>query len=199
MQAIDTISISFAVPKPQTDDELLFAIGQGDLNAFEQVHDRYLPKLMHFAGRITGSSEAAEEVASDTLMVIWRTADRFEGRAKPSSWIFGIAYRLSLKQRQSIDRHKCDVLLDEELIDDDEDTAAMIMQQKDIGSALEQLTPQMCAVIELTYYSGYLYSEIAEILGCTVGTVKTRMMTARKRLREMLSDDALIFPENVVA
>ncbi|EHS51239.1 RNA polymerase, sigma-24 subunit, ECF subfamily [Rhizobium sp. PDO1-076] len=75
----------------------------------------------------------------------------------------------------------------------------MIMQQKDIGSALEQLTPQMCAVIELTYYSGYLYSEIAEILGCTVGTVKTRMMTARKRLREMLSDDALIFPENVVA
>lgn len=167
--------------------------------AFEKIYHRYFPKLMHFARRIAGSSEAAEEIANDTLMVVWRTADRFEGRSKPSSWIFGIAYRLSLKQRQSLGRRKGEVVLDENLVDDNSDTADAVMRQKDLDGALQQLTPELRAVVELTYYNGYLYTEIAEILGCPVGTVKTRMMTARRRLRAMLSDDPQLFSENAVA
>jgi RNA polymerase sigma-70 factor (ECF subfamily) len=73
------------------------------------------------------------------------------------------------------------------------------MHRKDLAQALDQLTPELRAVIELTYYNGYLYTEIAEILECPVGTVKTRMMTARRRLREMLSDEAYQFSENAVA
>jgi RNA polymerase sigma factor (sigma-70 family) len=199
MRIFETLRTSFKGSKSQTDDDLLRAVAAGDMAAFEQLHHRYFSKLMHFAKRITGSSESAEEVASDTLMVVWRTAERFEGRSKPSSWIFGIAYRLSLKQRQSILRHKEDVFLDDDLIDDNDDTAEIVMRQKDIGSALQQLTPELRAVVELTYYNGYLYTEVAVILGCPVGTVKTRMMTARRRLREMLSDDAVILSENAVA
>jgi RNA polymerase sigma-70 factor (ECF subfamily) len=184
---------------PQSEEALLAAVARGDVAAFEQIHRRYFPKLMHFAKRITGSPEAAEEVANDTLMIIWRTADRFEGRSKASSWIFGIAYRLSLKQRQSLGRRKGDVELDEGLVDDGHDTAKTVMHRKDLAQALDQLTPELRAVIELTYYNGYLYTEIAEILECPVGTVKTRMMTARRRLREMLSDEAYQFSENAVA
>lgn len=198
MRILETLRSSFNGHKPQTDDDLLIAIAGGDISAFELLHQRYFPKLMHFSKRITGSTEAAEEVASDALMVVWRTASRFEGRSKPSSWIFGIAYRLSLKQRLSIGRHDQNVLLDEDLADD-ADTATTVMQQKDIFGALQKLTPELRAVVELTYYNGYLYTEIAEILGCPVGTVKTRMMTARRRLREMLSDHAVIFSENAVA
>ena len=167
--------------------------------AFERLHQSYFSKLMHFAKRITGSSEAAEEIASDALMVVWRNAERFEGRSKPSSWIFGIAYRLSLKRRQAMGRYKEDVFLDDDLFDDNDDTATAVMRQKDVGSALQQLSPELRAVVELTYYNGYLYKEIAEILGCPVGTVKTRMMTARGRLRCLLSDDAVIVSENAVA
>ncbi|MEJ8472462.1 RNA polymerase sigma factor [Roseibium algae] len=184
---------------PQTDEALLAAIAKGDLAAFEHIHRRYLPKLMHFARRITGSHEAAEEIADDTLMVVWRTSNRFEGRSKPSSWIFGIAYRLSLKKRQSLDRQRNDVVLEDDLVSDDSDTAETYMLQKDLNSALERLTPELRAVVELTYYNGYLYTEIAEILECPVGTVKTRMMTARRRLRDILSDDAPILSENAVA
>ncbi|MBP1852472.1 RNA polymerase sigma-70 factor (ECF subfamily) [Rhizobium halophytocola] len=178
---------------------MLAAVAEGDMVAFEKIYHRYFPKLMHFARRIAGSSEAAEEIANDTLMVVWRTADRFEGRSKPSSWIFGIAYRLSLKQRQSLGRRKGEVVLDENLVDDNSDTADAVMRQKDLDGALQQLTPELRAVVELTYYNGYLYTEIAEILGCPVGTVKTRMMTARRRLRAMLSDDPQLFSENAVA
>lgn len=183
----------------QSDGALLAAVANGDMKAFEQLHGRYFPKLMHFARRITDNSEAAEEVANETLMVVWRTGSRFEGRSKASSWIFGIAYRLSLKQRQKLSRHKGHVLLEETLIDDGQNVAETVMNKKDLTSALQQLTPELRAVVELTYYNGYLYTEIAEILGCPVGTVKTRMMTARKRLKVFLTDDAPSYSENEVA
>ncbi|MEP5728185.1 MAG: sigma-70 family RNA polymerase sigma factor [Sulfitobacter sp.] len=176
--------------RPPDDAALISAVARNDLDAFEQLHRKYFPKLMHFARRITSNAEAAEETANDTLMTIWRTADRFEGRSKPSTWIFGIAYRKALKQRQKLMVRRGDVELDEEMVSNDIDTADAVLMAKDLGDALEQLSPNLRAVVELTYYNGYLYTEIAEILDCPVGTVKTRMMTARKRLRALLSDDA---------
>ena len=199
MRILKTLRSSLKDARQQTDEFLLTAIADGDVNAFEQIHGKYFPKLMHFARRITGSSEAAEEVANDALMVVWRTARRFEGRSKPSSWIFGIAYRLSLKQRQSLGRLSGNAILEDNLIDDGQNVAEAVMNQKDISGALKHLTPELRAVIELTYYNGYLYTEIAEILGCPLGTVKTRMMTARRRLRDLLSDNTQICSENAVA
>ncbi|MEL6171621.1 MAG: sigma-70 family RNA polymerase sigma factor [Pseudomonadota bacterium] len=173
-----------------SDGDLLRAVAAGDVAAFEQLHRKYFLKLMHFARRITDSNEAAEEVANDVLMTVWRTADRFEGRSKPSTWIFGIAYRMSMKQRQKLGLRKGDVELDETLISDDADHVEQLAIAQDVTKALKQLKPELRAVVELTYYNGYLYTEIAEILECPVGTVKTRMMTARNRLRDLLSDEA---------
>jgi RNA polymerase sigma factor (sigma-70 family) len=199
MGILKSVQSTFRGGSVAADLRLLKAIAAGDVNAFERIHGQYFPKLMHFAKRMIGSTEAAEEIANDTLMVVWRTADRFEGRSKPSSWIFGIAYRLALKQARSNGRHKGTVALEEDMVHDEQDTADAIMNQKDIHTALQQLTPELRAVVELTYYNGYLYKEIAEILGCPVGTVKTRMMTARQRLHAMLSDDLPTYSENAVA
>ncbi|MEL6197791.1 MAG: RNA polymerase sigma factor [Pseudomonadota bacterium] len=186
-------------PAQQTDDALLAAVAQGDMKAFEQIHRRYFPKLMHFAKRITDSREAAEEVANDTLMTVWRTAGRFEGRSKPSTWMFGIAYRMALKQRQKLGKRKNDVELDETMIGAEGDAAEAVIRETDLAKALERLTPELRATVELTYFSGLLYTEIAEIMECPVGTVKTRMMTARRRLRDILSDEAYAIGENAVA
>ncbi|WP_299611603.1 RNA polymerase sigma factor [uncultured Tateyamaria sp.] len=182
-----------------SDDALIAAVAQGDVTAFEQVHKKYFPKLMHFARRITGSAEAAEEVANDVLMTVWRTADRFEGRSKPSTWIFGIAYRVAMKQRTKLQRRAGDVELDEGMIASKDDTAEAVIRGTDLKNALDQLKPELRAVVELTYYNGYLYTEIAEILDCPVGTVKTRMMTARRRLRGILSDEEQTGGEHAVA
>lgn len=182
-----------------TDEHLIAAISKGEVMAFEQLHRKYFPKLMHFARRITDNAEIAEEVANDVLMTVWRTADRFEGRSKPSTWIFGIAYRMSIKQRQKLGLRRGDVELDEGLISDDINTADQVIIATDLAKALEQLTPELRAVVELTHYNGYIYTEIAEILDCPVGTVKTRMMTARRRLRALLSHDEETGSENEVA
>ncbi|WP_028957557.1 RNA polymerase sigma factor [Sulfitobacter sp. 20_GPM-1509m] len=199
MRIFDTLRAARTGPKPRSDEALLADIAKGDVSALEELHRKYFPKLMHFARRITDNAESAEEVANDALMTVWRTADRFEGRSKPSSWIFGIAYRMALRQREKIGKRKGDVELDEGLVADDSNTETAVMHKKDLAAALLKLTPELRAVVELTYYNGYLYTEIADILECPVGTVKTRMMTARKRLREMLSDEALESSENAVA
>ncbi|MEL6433396.1 MAG: RNA polymerase sigma factor [Pseudomonadota bacterium] len=190
MRLLKTILGTSRSSSTMSDGDLLRAVAAGDVAAFEQLHRKYFPKLMHFARRITDSNEAAEEVANDVLMTVWRTADRFEGRSKPSTWIFGIAYRMSMKQRQKLGLRKGDVELDETLISDDADHVEQLAIAQDVTKALKQLKPELRAVVELTYYNGYLYTEIAEILECPVGTVKTRMMTARNRLRDLLSDEA---------
>ena len=182
----------------QSDDALLKAVAEGNMKAFEQIHKRYFGKLMRFAIRIADSQEAAEEVANDTLMTVWRTADRFEGRSKPSTWMFGIAYRMAAKARQKAAKHKNDIELDEGMVGTDADGADQAILRTDLAGALKRLTPDLRAVVELTYFNGYIYTEIAEILECPVGTVKTRMMTARRRLREMLDDDAMIAVERTV-
>lgn len=182
----------------QSDDALMKAVAAGKTQAFEQIHKRYFSKLMRFAIRIADSKEAAEEVANDTLMTVWRTADRFEGRSKPSTWMFGIAYRMAMKARQKAAKRKGDVELDEGMIGVDADSADQVILRTDLAGALKRLTPDLRAVVELTYFNGYIYTEIAEILECPVGTVKTRMMTARKRLREMLDDSEIIPVEKAV-
>ena len=182
----------------QSDDALLKAIADGNMKAFEHIHKRYFGKLMRFAIRIADSQEAAEEVANDTLMTVWRTAERFEGRSKPSTWMFGIAYRMAAKARQKAAKRRNDVELDEGMVSDEANVADQVILRTDLAGALKRLTPDLRAVVELTYFNGYIYTEIAEILECPVGTVKTRMMTARKRLRDMLEDDALIAVERTV-
>ncbi|MEM1398912.1 MAG: RNA polymerase sigma factor [Pseudomonadota bacterium] len=182
-----------------TDGALLTAIADGDMKAFEQLHRRYFPKLMRFALRITDCPNAAEEVADDTLMTVWRTADRFEGRSKPSTWMFGIAYRMSMKARQKVAKRQNELELDEGLVGTGEGEADQVILRTDLAQALKRLTPDLRAVVELTYFNGYIYTEIAEILECPVGTVKTRMMTARRRLRVMLEGNDIIPVEKASA
>ena len=189
MRLLKSITSLGKAPASLSDEALLEAVAKGDVSAFEHIHKKYFPKLMHFARRITNNAEAAEEVANDVLMTVWRTAERFEGRSKPSTWIFGIAYRVAMKQRTKLQRRQGDVELDEGMVSAEGDGAEAVIRSTDLKNALEQLKPELRAVVELTYYNGLLYNEIAEILDCPVGTVKTRMMTARRRLRQILSDD----------
>lgn len=178
----------------QSDQALLAAISKSEMPAFEELHKRYFPKLLRFAYRIVESDHTAEEVANDTLMTIWRTADRFEGRSKPSTWMFGIAYRIALKARQKMIRRKEDVLLEDALPGSDGE-ADLVIERTDLANALKRLSPEMRAVVELTYFNGYIYTEIAQILECPVGTVKTRMMNARKHLRNLLAEDGILGKE----
>lgn len=165
---------------------LLEAIVLGDMRAFECFYKLYYPRLYRFILRTTRQPDVVEELIQETLLLIWQKPEHFNHESKISTWVFGIAYRKSLKVLSKSSKHIEDVDLDElsELIDDPMAKLAENAEALDwLNASLEQLSADQRAVIELTFIQGLSYLEIAEILDCPENTVKTRMFHARKKLQ----------------
>jgi len=172
----------------EAEAHLVARIACGDKHAFEALYRTYYRRLTRFLERITRRPHAIEEILDDTMLAVWRKADTFNGSSQVSTWIFAIAYRMALK---SLKRDRNWV---RNLFDDREETSAPSPEAELIaGQArsriqrlLADLSPEQRAVVELTYYHGCAYKEIAEIVGCPVDTVKTRMFYARRKLKAVL-------------
>jgi RNA polymerase sigma-70 factor, ECF subfamily len=168
---------------------LLRRIASGDRQAFETLYRGYFPRLTRFLERVMRRPHSVEEVLNDTMLVVWRKAATFNGQSKVSTWIFSIAYRKALK---AIKRFDDPVESDEQGYESTLPGPESALMHKQRGALLLKQIGRMSAehraVIELTYYHGCAYKEIAEIMECPVDTVKTRMFHARRRLRQFLSD-----------
>src|SRR4051794_1739358 len=168
--------------------EAIARIAAGDLQAFERLYRMYQPRLTRFLTTLLRRPQLIEEVLDDTMMVVWQSADRFRGSSKLSTWIFAIAYRKAHKARlkwpDPIEEPEQDTRLSEDPAPDDE-----LHHQKlhdSLMRAMDQLSADHRAVVELTYFHGLGYREIAEIVDCPVDTVKTRMFHARRRLKQAI-------------
>jgi RNA polymerase sigma-70 factor, ECF subfamily len=170
---------------------LLRRIAAGDRIALRELYTAYYHPVLRFIYRITGRLDLAQEGVNDVMLVVWRKGHGFGERSTVSTWIMGIAYRKALKALQSArrwtDRFKS-VDLDawiersEPELEQSPDT-----DLKDLlDEGLRHLSPEHRAVVELTYYYGCSYEEIAAIADCPVNTVKTRMFHARAKLRKLL-------------
>jgi RNA polymerase sigma-70 factor (ECF subfamily) len=176
------------------DTSLLRRVGARDRKAFEALYHQYYPRLFSYLLKITRRADLVEEVLNDVMLAIWKGAAGFDGRSRVSTWIFGIAYHKALKalarRAPAIARS---VELDGETpepVDRDEPESLLARRELAgvLGRALRALSPEQRTVVELTYYYGLPYQEIADIMGCPVNTVKTRMFHARRRLRELLPE-----------
>jgi RNA polymerase sigma-70 factor (ECF subfamily) len=168
--------------------ELIARVAAGDRVAFECLYRRYHPRLYRFCLRVARVSSTVEEILNDTMLVVWRRADTYNGGSKVSTWIFAIAYRLTLKALRTLDDPIED--LTQELAGDSlsgPEGMLMASQQATVlREVLGQLPPAQRAVVELAYFQDFSYREIAVVLDCPVDTVKTRMFHARRRLRALL-------------
>ena len=165
---------------------LLQRIAEGDASAFEAFYKVYYSKLFRFILRMTNQPEAVEELIQETLLVVWEKPEGFNHTSKISTWVFGIAYNKALKSMSRNARHRSDVNIDDhiETIRDPGANPAQCRESVDwLSCALAVLPPDQRAVIELTFYHGLPYQDIARILNCPENTVKTRMFHARKKLQ----------------
>lgn len=172
------------------DLELLNGIIGGDRGAFDALYRQYYNRLMDFLTRILNRRELAEEVVNDTMYAVWTGGASFGGRSKVSTWVFGIAYKKALKRLERERRTVADSFEEDFDLASDADPSAdadAAELQARLRSALAKLTPAHRSVVELTFLLEYSYEEAAEIVGCPVNTVKTRMFHARARLRKLLS------------
>lgn len=172
---------------------LLRLVVARDRRAFEALYRLYFPRLVRFIRQVTRRPDLVDEVLDDVMLVVWRRADSFTETSRVSTWVFGIAYRQSLKHLQRDSRR---ARVPDPVEDDDTfervGPEALAMQRQSLvrlRAALETLPVEQRAVVELTYFHGCGYREIAEALGCPVDTVKTRMFHARRKLRLALDDE----------
>ena len=166
---------------------LVRQIAAKDRRAFEALYRAYYRRLMRFLFRITRRTDLVEEILNDAMLVVWQKADSFHGDSRVSTWVFGIAYRKALKALERAGRSRVLVGEDElpALAALNNDVEELELQDW-LSSGLDRLSPEQRMVVESVYYLGLSYNDIAEIAGCPIGTVKTRMFHARRRLKDLL-------------
>ncbi|MFP5390030.1 MAG: RNA polymerase sigma factor [Gammaproteobacteria bacterium] len=174
----------------QGEVQLLESIAQGDRAAFQVLYRAYFQRPARFLDRMVRSPTLIEEIINDTLLVVWQKADRFDASCKVSTWIFAIAYRQGLKALGGVDvpvESDADALFGD-VRSEPEHALLRLQRHQEVERALHELPIEQRVVVCLSYYHDMGYQEIAETMGCPLGTVKTRMFHARQRLRALLSD-----------
>ncbi len=190
MTALTALALRTEAPATDpVDQALLEAIAAGDRAAFGQFHRRHYRRLFRFLLRVTGDPARVEEALNDTMLAVWQGASDFGGRSRVLTWLFGIAWRQARKAERRDRRWRAMEPIDDLPLADPRPLEEAL-ETADLKAKLEagfaQLTPAHRAVVELTYYSGCDLAEVAAILDCPVGTVKTRLFHARARLRAVL-------------
>ena len=177
-----------------SDLELLASIGRSDRDALAVLYDRYGRRVFSLAARILSDHAASEEVTQDVFLSIWRRSASYSAdKGKFTTWLFSIAHNRTIDElrRRKRDRNRDNDDVDEHLdiISSDispDDSVVAHSEYSMVRKALALLPPEQRAVVELAYFRGLTQAEIAVKTGQPLGTVKTRMRLALKKLRDAL-------------
>ena len=180
---------------PKDETSLLTRIAQQDRDALSQLYDRYARVMYALAYKILNSVEEAEEVVLDVFSQVWRTAQKYDSqKGRVDSWLFLMTRSRSLDRlRKSLRQSKIiaastQVVQEQSFVFANTPEEKLLIRERRelVISALAQLPETQRQVIELAYYQGLTQSEIATQMQISLGTVKTRVRLALKKLRSLL-------------
>jgi RNA polymerase sigma-70 factor (ECF subfamily) len=172
------------------DAELLGLVADGDRLAFRELYDRHAPWLGVRLGRRCGDRGVVDEVVQDTFVAVWRGAARHRREGEVAAWIWGIGIRRlinRLRRQPSRTRELADAAGATEVMPSAEEQVLLDVEHGDLGRALGRLSPELRAVVQACVLDGLTTREAARLPAIPPGTVKTRMLRARRRLREELA------------
>jgi RNA polymerase sigma-70 factor, ECF subfamily len=190
-----------AVPPPVPvtavrDEDLLLAVARGDQGAFEVLYDRFAPMVHGIVRRVVRDPSQSEEVTQEVLVEVWRMAVRFDpDRGAARSWVATMAHRRAVDRVRSEQASRvrtetvgaCEQVRD---YDEVSETVQRRLEYEQVRDALSALTDLQREAVELAYFQGYTYRQVAELLGTPLGTIKTRMRDGLIRLRDELGVSA---------
>ena len=171
----------------QQERGLIALIAAGDRDALAELYRLYHPRLFKFIFRLVHVYDLAEELVNDVMLVVWRGAAKFRGAARVSTWIFGIAYRQTMRR---VSRKTLQLVGN---VDPDTTPATVdvdIEREDWVRHGIDALPPAQKAAVILVFYQGLSYEEAAAVADCPVNTIKTRMFHARRKLRGLLDSAA---------
>jgi RNA polymerase sigma-70 factor, ECF subfamily len=161
-----------------------------DRARFAELFQYFAPRLKSFFVRLGVAPGAAEDLAQDTMLTVWRKAEYFDpARASAATWIFTIARNLRIDmRRRERDPHLLETFTDIEPGPDPGELALTSEREVRVRAALRQLTADQADVVRLSFFEDRPHPEIARALNIPLGTVKSRLRLAMNRLRALVED-----------
>ncbi len=181
------------------DKQLLASIVDRDLEALESLHAKYSGRVYAHVINVLRDAGAAEEVTQDAFFNVWRRAGSYNpSKGSVTAWLFTIAHNRAIDELRRRRRQQNHVQHDADLNNrpsggaegDPTEYAKAEYERSQIKEALTTLRPEQREVVILAYFGGFTHLEIANHLRQPLGTVKTRIRLAIKKLRVMLGPQA---------
>lgn len=167
-----------------TDAELLAAIAEGRTDALRQLHDRHAPWLAARLAHRYADRSLVDEAIQDTFVAVWRKPDAFRGEGDVGAWLWGIAIRKLIDRLRT---QRTPRFERESFVESAEEAVLTGIAYGELGKAIEGLSPELLAVVQACILDGLSTREAARLLGIPTGTVKTRLMKAKRVMREELA------------
>src|SRR3954464_12132337 len=184
-------------PGDDADRAVLALVTAGQLDALQELYDRYRVMAYSIALRITSDASLAEDVVQDAFLGVWRNASRYiEGRGSVKTWLLSLVHPRAVdavrRRRPVVELPERDDLPPPALtLPDISQEVAGNLDRREIAAAITTLSDVQREAIELAYWGGLTQQEIAERTGAPLGTVKSRVRLGLLALRRALvGDDA---------
>jgi RNA polymerase sigma-70 factor (ECF subfamily) len=171
---------------------LLTSVARGDHAAFEQLYDRMAASVFGLVRRVLRDAAQSEEVTQEVFLEVWRAAAAYDAsRGTAATWVLTIAHRRAVDRVRSSqaasDRERRAAVRDVDRPFDEVSEAVQVRSERDdVRAALSSLTDLQRQAVQLAFYGGYTHTEVSELLGVPLGTVKTRIRDGLIRLRDTL-------------
>lgn len=175
-----------------TDKELVRRVQKGDLAAFDMLFSRYQTKIVNLISRYVRDSEEVQDVAQEAFIKAYRALPRFRGDSAFYTWLYRIAINtaknhLVARSRRppsvDVDVDDADFRDDADMLRESEDPESALARDQlraTIDTALQDLPDDLRSALTLREFDGLSYEQIAQVLDCPVGTVRSRIFRARE-------------------
>jgi len=190
---------------PMDENALIEGMTRGDPRAFRELVERYKKKVYYLALDMAGNPVDAEDISQEVFLKVYRSFSTFRKGAKIGSWLYRVTYNASidhLRKRGAAPEPVEDSVLESRsqaesglpgTVPSDPAAAAESSQLRDrIDRALDKVSPQEKAVFMLRHYDDLMLKDIAESLGLSIGSVKSYLFRAVRKLQKELGRPALI-------
>lgn len=181
--------------EPDPDSAVMRRFAQRDAVAADLLYGRFASRIYGLGIVMLGSDAAAQDLVQDTFVKLWRSADRYEAsRGKLETWVLLVARSLAIDalRRRVLEARSLEALgrpAEADPRPQPDDVAATADLADRARRAMERLSGEQRAALELAYFGGKTSAEVAELEGVPVGTAKTRIRSALLRLREMMAEE----------
>jgi RNA polymerase sigma-70 factor (ECF subfamily) len=167
------------------DLELLRKISCGDKEAFRELYDLTHKKVHFYLYRLLQGKEVAQDILMETYTEVWKGAKNFKGKARATTWIIAIARNLAMNELRKFKNHD-NIDNFPNLPNGSTQEVEQLDRQRFLKEAMFSLSIKHREVLDLVFFHEMTYSEVSDILGVPVNTIKTRVYYAKEALKQVL-------------